>query len=234
MDPADPTALWLDPPLPTESEPLPQVPWLLETTLAVLLCVPVGLVRRACASSRVRTWAHLRRALVLAHAIEGYIQVGQREWSLPRAIAAAFATSPTLTIARASEGVGDGAGVSHVADGARAEVTGRVAVQGALPPVVAVAQVAVAPRAPREHLARLRHHRRVVRPAGDARDALALDAAHGLSRRLLGVDPLDLQTAYVPRTAHLASAAPLFVVCSRWDGELQPSSLADWRWMSRI
>ena len=70
-----------------------------------------------------------------------------------------------------------------------------------------------------------------VRPV-DHGDALALDAAHGLSRRLLGVDPLDLQTAYVPRTAHLASAAPLFVVCSRWDGELQPSSLADWRWMS--
>ena len=70
-----------------------------------------------------------------------------------------------------------------------------------------------------------------VRPV-DHGGALALDAAHGLSRRLLGVDPLDLQTAYVPRTAHLASAAPLFVVCSRWDGELQPSSLADWRWMS--
>ena len=144
MDPADPTALWLDPPLPTESEPLPQVPLLLETTLAVLLCVPVGLVGHACAYSRVRTWAHFRRALVLAHAMEGYIQVGQREWSLPRAIAAAFETSPTLTIARASEGVGDVAGVSHVADGASAEVACRVPVQGALPPVVAVAVDSVA------------------------------------------------------------------------------------------
>ena len=65
----------------------------------------------------------------------------------------------------------------------------------------------------------------------DHGDALALDAADVLSRRLLGV---HLQTPYVPRTAHLASAAPLLhallVVCSRWEGELQPSSLADWRW----
>jgi thymidylate kinase len=65
-------------------------------------------------------------------------------------------------------------------------------------------------------------------PTLDNADTLALDAAHVLSRRLLGA---RLRAPYVPRAARPTPSSPRLVVCSRWEGELQFSPHVEWRWM---